>query len=202
MASADNAPFWLAGRADAPTASASSALSLEAVYRAHAPAVIGWAARLLGPDGDPDDVAHEVFLVVHRRLGEFRGDARITTWLHEITVRVALAHRRRARRWRWLKADRAGEAPSWLSGFGFGADESEDPLRLIERRRDTERLYAILGRLGETYRTALILYHLEALPVPEIARLLGTSESNVWARLSRGRAKFAARCAAEEHKAR
>jgi RNA polymerase sigma-70 factor (ECF subfamily) len=195
MASADNVPFWLAGRADA----AASVPSLDAVYRAHAPAVIGWAARLLGPDGDPDDVAHEVFLVVQRRLGEFRGEARLTTWLHEITLRVALAHRRRARRWRWLKADHDRQAPTWLSGFG--ADESEDPLRLIERRRDTERLYAILGRLAEKYRTALILYHLEGLSVPEIARLLGTSAGNVWARLSRGRAMFVARCAADERKA-
>lgn len=55
--------------------------SFESLYRAHAGTVSRWALRLLGPMGDADDVVQEVFLVVQRRLREFRGEAEITTWL-------------------------------------------------------------------------------------------------------------------------
>jgi RNA polymerase sigma-70 factor (ECF subfamily) len=163
--------------------------SLEALYRRHAADVWRWAARLLGGSGDPDDVVHDVFLVVRRRLGAFRGDSRITTWLHGITLRTALAHRRRHRRWQWL---RSGEARSvaWLADFSAAPADGADPHTALERRRDTEAVYSLLEKIDDKYRTVLILRDLEAIPVEEIAQLTGVTVSNVWARLSRGRKKF------------
>jgi RNA polymerase sigma-70 factor, ECF subfamily len=168
-------------------------LSLEAIYRRHAADVLRWAARLLGPSGDPDDVVHDVFLVVQRRLADFRGEARITTWLHEITVRTSLAHRRQRQRWRWLRSGTAPEGSprmAWLARFGPEPTDVVDPQAALERRRDTEAFYSLLDRIDDKYRTVLILHDLEALPVEAIAGLTGASISNVWARLSRGRKKF------------
>jgi RNA polymerase sigma-70 factor (ECF subfamily) len=177
------------GPPPAPPAAVSS--SLEGVYRRHAADVLRWAARLLGPSGDPDDVVHDVFLVVQRRLDEFRGDAQITTWLREITVRTALGHRRRQQRWRWLRAGRSSpRGIAWLADFGPAPGETPDPYAALERRRDTEAFYSLLERIEDKYRTVLILRELEALPVEQIAQLTGTNVSNVWARLSRGRKKF------------
>jgi RNA polymerase sigma-70 factor (ECF subfamily) len=182
--------------ADARGRSPSAAVplwSLEGVYRRHAADVLRWAARLLGPSGDPDDVVHDVFLVVQRRLGGFRGDARITTWLHEITVRTALAHRRRQQRWRWLRAGKApggGMQVAWLANFGPEPGDDLDPHTALERRRDTAAFYALLERIDDKYRTVLILRDLESMSVEEIAALTGATVSNVWARLSRGRKKF------------
>jgi RNA polymerase sigma-70 factor, ECF subfamily len=165
--------------------------SLEAVYRRHAADVLRWAVRLLGPSGDPDDVVHDVFLVVQRRLGEFRGDAQITTWLHGITVRTVLAHRRRQRRWRWLRAGEGNtRAVAWLAEFGPAPGDGGDPHTALERRRDTEAFYSLLEKIDDKYRTVLILRELEALPVEEIAQLTGATVANVWARLSRARKKF------------
>ena len=178
------------GRPPAPTDALLPA-SLEAVYRSHAGAVLRWAARLLGPIGDPDDVVHDVFLVVQRRLREFRGESQITTWLHGITVRTALAHRRRQRRWRWLRYGEGSErGVAWLADFVGAPGDSGDPHTALERRRDTETFYSLLDKIDDKYRTVLILRELEALPVEEIAHLTGTTVSNVWARLSRGRQKF------------
>ena len=58
---------------------------LDAIYRAHAGTVARWAAKLAGPGNDVEDLVHEVFLVARRRLPEFRGDAKVTTWLYRIT---------------------------------------------------------------------------------------------------------------------
>jgi len=53
-------------------ASPAGATDLETLYRTHAPTVARWVARLAGPLVDVDDLVHEIFLVVRRRLPEFR----------------------------------------------------------------------------------------------------------------------------------
>jgi RNA polymerase sigma-70 factor (ECF subfamily) len=177
----------LPGRA--PTAAQD--LSIDAIYRAHAPAVLRWATRLLGPDGDDiQDVVHEVFMVAQRRLSTFRGEARITTWLYEITTRVALEFRRRRRRWRWFDRPETTARVDWLGSFGPEPGEVLDPHALLERRRGTAALYSILEGIDEKHRTVLIAYELEGLSGAEIAAITGTRVENVWLRLRRARQKF------------
>ena len=53
--------------------------------------------RLVGPSPDAEDLIQEVFLQVYRSLGEFRGQAKFSTWLHSITVNVVRMSRRSAR---------------------------------------------------------------------------------------------------------
>src|SRR5690606_11485748 len=68
------------------------------IYREHH-AFVWSVLRRFGVDGrDLEDVVQDVFLVVHRRLGDFEGRASIKTWLYAIAVRVALNHTRRRRR--------------------------------------------------------------------------------------------------------
>jgi RNA polymerase sigma-70 factor (ECF subfamily) len=170
---------------------AAAELTIDAVYRAHAPAVLRWATRLLGPDGDDvRDVVHEVFMVVQRRLSTFRGDARITTWLYEITTRVALEYRRRRRRWRWFDRQEPTTRLDWLAAFGPEPGETVDPHLLLERRRSTAALYTMLEKIDEKHRTVLIAYELEGLSGQEIAEITGTRLDNVYLRLRRARLKF------------
>jgi RNA polymerase sigma-70 factor (ECF subfamily) len=159
-----------------------------AVYRRHGARVSYWAARLAGPGFDIDDIVHDVFLVVLRRLPEFRGDAQVSTWLHEITVRVVQTHRRRRRRRAWLWPFAALRTAD--GGVPDPPDEGMTPLESLERRQATALLYRILDQLDDKYRTAVVLYELEGLPCREIATLTGTSLANTWARVSRGRERL------------
>jgi RNA polymerase sigma-70 factor (ECF subfamily) len=173
---------------------------VEAVYRRYGARVSRWAARLAGPGLDLEDIVHDVFLVVLRRLETFRWDARLSTWLHEITLHVVQTHRRkrRLRAWLWPFARTAGSVsdgePAVLPGRNLGgnledhlADDRLSPLESAERREGTALLYQFLDQLPEKYRTAVVLFELEGLPCQEIAALTGTSVANVWARVSRGR---------------
>ena len=81
-------------------------LTLEGLYRAHAPLVARWAAHLGGPSVDVEDVVHEIFIIVRRRLPEFRGEAKPTTWLYRITERVVRDCRRKERFRRWIRVTR------------------------------------------------------------------------------------------------
>jgi RNA polymerase sigma-70 factor (ECF subfamily) len=176
-------------------------VDLSTVYRHHADSVARWARRLAGPELDVEDIVHEVFLVVQRRLGEWRGEAKLTTWLYEITVRVVQARRRRHKMLRLLSGRRG-------SGGDRGPDhdlaqiagDDPNPLDLLERREATEALYAILDGIGEKYRTVIILFELEGLSGQEIAAVTGCSVANVWVRLFRGREKVMRRFLAWEAK--
>ena len=164
-------------------------LELDAIYREHSAAVSKWVRRLWGPGGesgvvDVEDLVHEVFLIVQRRLSSFRGDSALTTWLYGITVLV-VSGRRRKESWRRLLWRRA-EPELQL--------EHEPDSRVVqqdfERAEATRQVYAVLNELSERDRTMLILFELERLPGAEIAVILSLSEPNLWVALTRARARF------------
>src|SRR4051812_20307499 len=78
-----------------------AAPTFAAIYAEHAQTVARWAARLGGPAADVEDITQEVFVVVNRRLADFRGDSRLSTWLFGITAKVAANERRRRKLRQW-----------------------------------------------------------------------------------------------------
>jgi len=164
----------------------SAPLDIGELYRTHAATVARWATRLGGPSVDVEDVVHEVFLVAHRRLREFRPDAKPTTWLFRTTDLIVRTHRRRARLRAWLGRAVAREEPA-------GALAVVSPVEdLIERER-TQLVYRAMDALGEKYRSLFVLYELEGMSGEEIATLTGINPSTIWVRLHRARARFVAR---------
>jgi RNA polymerase sigma-70 factor (ECF subfamily) len=153
------------------------------VFREHAVAVARWAAALGGPLLDVEDVVQEVFIVAHRRLPEFRGDAKLSTWLFHITRRVVHAQRRRATFRRWLRGsaeDAAGDLPS----------HDLNPIEVLEQRQTARRLYAVLDRMKEKYRMVLVLTKIEGLSDEQIAAITGVEAVTVRVWLHRARAQF------------
>ena len=153
------------------------------VYGEHAPTVARWAARLGGPAADVEDITQEVFVVVSRRLGEFRVDARMSTWLFGITAKVVVNERRRRklRQW-WLRL-----AP----GPGEDAAASADgALEQLEKRERRVLFYRALDQLSERHRRALVLFELEEMPVDDVAAHLGLRPGNTRVLLHRARAAF------------
>lgn len=163
---------------------------LEAVYRRYAPDVARWAGRWAGPTVQVDDLVHEVFLVVQRRLPEFRGDAQITTWLYRITANVVRHQRRRAKVRSWFGMDEAREP----------VDPQAGPLEQVESRQALLRVYQITERLPEQQRRALLLHVLEGLSGPEIAELEGVATKTVWVWIHRARKRFKAELGTKEHR--
>jgi RNA polymerase sigma-70 factor (ECF subfamily) len=168
---------------------------IESLYRQHAEDVARWAGRLAGQGFDIEDLVHQVFLVVQRRLPQFRGEAKVTTWMHEITIRVVQEARRKQRRWLVWPRSRTHAANS---GTDHGSEDQVaslpsdqlTPLELLEKKEAGRMVYEILDQLDEKYRTALILFELEGLSGQEIAAVTRISQSNVWVRLLRARQQF------------
>lgn len=71
---------------------------LSVLYKRYQPKVAAWCLRICSDREEAADVAQEVFLRVHERLGSFRGDSRFSTWLYTVTRSVAINRGVAARR--------------------------------------------------------------------------------------------------------
>jgi len=152
------------------------ALGFEAVFRAHYGFVWRTLLRLGVAEGTVDDAAQDVFVVVHHRLEQFEGRARLRTWLFEIARRVAMRYGERARR--GPQADPETElVPS---------DEAE-PDEHVSRAQALRLLQSWLDELDDDKREVFVLSELEEMPGPEIADALGVNVNTVYTRLRAAR---------------
>lgn len=152
------------------------------LFRRHRNDVARLVFRMLGPTADVEDVTQEVFLQVHKSLGEFRGQAKFTTWLHRVTVNVVLMVRRAAR----SRPVFAGEPV---------ADHEPDrgllPDEDAARHARIAAFRRLLDRLPEKKRTVFILHEIEGQSPADIAEIVDAPVLTVRTRLFYARRELA-----------
>jgi RNA polymerase sigma-70 factor (ECF subfamily) len=155
------------------------AMDFKSVYDAWVSEVSRWIHALGGPEADRDDIVQEVFVVVRRRLPAFRGD-NIAGWLYRITRRQVRDFRRRT----WVKHifnRRSAVKPEGLPFAGMG------PAMALEQKEQERILYALLEKMNDDRRAALVLFEIEGLSGQEIARIQSVPVPTVWSRLHQAR---------------
>lgn len=150
--------------------------AFDALVRLHQRRMWAVALRTLRDPEEAADAVQDACLSAFRAAASFRGDAKVSTWLHRIVVNASLD---RARRRATRPTVPLPEQPP--------ADPRD---RLSERETwlDVERA---LGALPDEQRVALVLVELEGLSVAEAAELLQVPEGTVKSRCFRGRARLA-----------
>ncbi|AVO37022.1 RNA polymerase sigma factor [Pukyongiella litopenaei] len=146
------------------------------------PRAFAVALRMLGDRAEAEDVAQDAMLRLWRMAPDWKpGQAQVSTWL--LTVVINLCRDRLRRRGR----------------VHVGIDAVPDPAdpapSAPERLQDSERAAALqnaLMRLPERQRQAVVLRHIEGLPNPRIAEILGISVEAVESLTSRGRRALSA----------
>src|SRR5262249_51743115 len=73
------------------------AAAFEQLYEAHSRHVHSVCLRILKNATDAEDITQQVFLTLFRKIGTFRGESSLSTWLHRVAVNAALMHLRRTR---------------------------------------------------------------------------------------------------------
>lgn len=149
--------------------------------------VAGNLYRVLGDRTELDDLVQEVFVIAFRGLDRFRGDARLSTWLHRICVNVALG-RIRTRRRRPATVSISDVEPSATDPSL--AERPETPERSLQRSRDHERVYRTLDKLAPKKRIVLYLHEIEGMGLNEIAYLVDSNPVTVRTRLFYARREF------------
>jgi RNA polymerase sigma-70 factor (ECF subfamily) len=155
-----------------------------ALYDAHVDRVFRLARGMLRDSETARDVTQRTFVRAFQRLGEFRGEAAFSTWLHAIATSLALEVARKARRRSALEFE-VEAAPSVRPSAPAGPG---DPLL-------RNRLRAEIDALDPEDRALLLLFDLEEYTHQEIATLLRITPGACRVRLHRVRARLRERLA-------
>jgi RNA polymerase sigma-70 factor (ECF subfamily) len=140
------------------------------------------AIRTLGEPEEAADALQEAFISAFRRADSFRGDAKVTTWLHRIVVNACLD---RIRRRQVRAADPLPEDEDRAAELAGPAED--DPAEVRERRLD---VLNALKQINSDQRAALVLVDMEGYSIEEAAAILDCAPGTVKSRCARGRAKL------------
>jgi RNA polymerase sigma-70 factor (ECF subfamily) len=148
----------------------------------HMPHVWATVWRVLRHREDTEDVVQEVFVSAHRAIGGFRGESKLSTWLHQIAVSRALNHVARSEE----KLRRASDAFDPKASDGPVAIGT--PLRALEVKELMRRLADCLAKLPGAWRAVIALRDAEENSYEQIAETLQVELGTVRSRLARARA--------------
>ena len=151
--------------------------TLAEIFRQHAPFVWRGLRRLGVPECDVEDICQEVFVVVHRKLGDFEGRSSLKTWIYGICARTASDYRRSGRVRREVVTDAVPDAPQ-EGGSAYDA---------VALRQARATLDAILDELDDDKRSVFVLYEIEELTMAEVAEALGCPLQTAYSRLHAAR---------------
>lgn len=143
--------------------------------------------RMVRHPEDARELCQEVFLRVHQCLHQYRGESALKSWIGQVAYSMAKRHLERKR---VAIAEAAGDEDgvSLLESIG-------DDFDLEGATSDAEingHLHAALEALPPLQRTVLTLYHLDELPIGEIATITGLSEGTIKSHLFRTRQRLRA----------
>ena len=134
---------------------------------------------------DAEDVAQEVFIQVYRSIDQFKGDARLSTWIYRITTTKALDHirsRKRKKRFAFI-----------TSLFGANDELIHEPVDFqhpgvaLDRKEQAALLFRMIEQLPDNQKVAFTLHKTEELSYQEIADVMQLSVSAVESLLFRAR---------------
>ncbi len=163
---------------------AALAAEFASVYEEHSRAIFYLCLRFLSDETQAQDATHDVFLKAFRKLGSFRQEANLRTWLY----RIAINHCQNVQG-SWARRNiHATDDDALLDN---ASPHSESPLHVLETKELGERIQRTLDALPEEYRLILLLVADEQLSYDEVGELTGQSADAIRGKLHRARKAFA-----------
>jgi RNA polymerase sigma-70 factor, ECF subfamily len=153
----------------------------------HQKRMLNIAYRMIGDYSEACDVAQEAFLSAWRGIGNFRGEARFSTWLCGIVLNQSRNHLRQ----RSAHSGREGASFDDPAGSEEGnpdpPSQEESAVERIERRELEARVQEGIGSLDSGQREVLVLRDIQGYSYEEIGAMLKLPEGTVRSRLFRAR---------------
>lgn len=156
--------------------------AFEALYRQHATRLYNLASRMAAGATDAEDLLQDIFLLAYRKLGSFRGDSSLGTWLYRLAMNHCLdVLRNRQTRMGQVtdSMDEPDAVPVAAPGPGLGAVSRIDLERAIEA-------------LPPACRAAFLLHDVEGFGHHEVADILGVSEGTSKSQVHKARLRIRA----------
>ena len=153
---------------------------LPTIYRSEFPYVWKTLRRLGAPPQELEDLAHDLFVVVHRHLSDYDPDRPLRPWLFGIAVRVVADFRRSPRSEREILGETAEPV-----------DGAPTPHERLEGTEARAVLMKALDGLDLDRRAVFVMHELDEVPVPEIASTLAIPLNTAYSRLRLARVDVA-----------
>ena len=134
---------------------------------------------MLGREEDARDATQETFLAAFRNLRAFRGEAKVSSWLHRIAVNQCITRQRRAK----VRSESALETEEEKNASSFAAPLRYSPARVVEDLETTAAVRVAVNSLPIELRQVVVMKEFEELTFKEIAEALDLPLSTVKSRL-------------------
>lgn len=146
------------------------------------------ARSIIKDDAEAEDAVQEAYLLAYRSIDQFRGDAKLLTWLTRIVVNEAIARSRKAnRRAEVIRLDGSMEVDDEAIEANMDETAVEQPERAALRAEARRLLEKKIDELPDAFRTVFVLRAIEEMTVEEAAICLGIPEATVRTRFFRAR---------------
>ena len=154
------------------------------------PSLYRYAYRLLGNKADAEDAVQDALLAAYKHLNQFRGDARLSTWLTTIVINCARMHLRKRSRYIHVSLDsRTGDDREYPRS-DILVDHRHNPEEECRRSTLNARLMKSAAQLSPILRKTFHLRFVDNLSIGETARVLGVPTGTVKAQTARAKIKL------------
>jgi RNA polymerase sigma-70 factor (ECF subfamily) len=180
----------------AQLASCGDEAAFEAIMRRHNRLLFRTARSILKSDAEAEDALQEAYLRAWHALGNFRSDARLSTWLVRIVINEALGRlRRKSAQLIPLDAAMTSFDPETQASLTAGSERQ--PERVVMRAELRRLMEARIDMLPEAFRTVFVLRAVEEMSVEEVSLALEIPEATVRTRYFRARSLLRERLASD-----
>ena len=152
------------------------------------------AFRYLRSREDAEEVTQDVLFKVYRKVGEFRGDAALSSWIYRITFNASMSRLRTARYQRSLAERQAADSSYERDGAGANdsvradvADWSQMADERVLRSQLRTRVFGAILSLPAIYRAPVMLRDIQGMTTEEASAMLNVKDQTLKSRLHRGR---------------
>jgi RNA polymerase sigma-70 factor (ECF subfamily) len=168
-------------------------LSFEQVHKKYEAKIYNLIFRLVGNHDDAEELAVETFLNAWKAWDRFRGEARVSTWLHQIALNNCKNRFKQNDRRKGREVMSLDERVETDAGDAIGrevADWRYVPERALLEGEFSRQLHKAIEALAPEYREVLVLAEMEDMSYEQIAEMLNLTIPAVKTRLHRARQKI------------
>lgn len=141
--------------------------------------IFALAFGMLGREEDARDATQETFLAAFRNLRGFRGDAKVSSWLHRIAVNQCITRQRRSK----VRKEDALEDEAERHASRFATPQELSPAWVAEGRESCDAVRRAINSLPLELRQVVVMKEFEELTFREISDALDVPLSTVKSRL-------------------
>lgn len=155
------------------------------IYSLYNRKIFNTAYRILGEESSAEDAVQETMLNVFRGISNFRGDAKISTWISRITINVCLGMLRKGKRQKFVELDAESTEEITAEATPF-----QDPLEYASREELKSLISKTFKKMTAKQAIVVRLHDMQGYTIEEIARIIHCPIGTVKSRLFYGRQEF------------